>query len=579
MAKVVARLSAELARVKESGAESAASGQPKGAPDPDPDPHSDPDPDPAPAPDLDPALDPAPAPDPPRRRSRPWRQSAEQEFLDGLCGSVTVLSPVRGPGGELEDYRVVAASPEAVDIAGRTGKELVGLRVLEAYPTVLGTVLWEGYRSALETGTVWTGAPFEYEEVVAGLPRLSRFRVRAAPWGDRLVVSWVRLDAEEREQRRLTMMQRLGNLGWADWDLVTGTVTWSEQVYTVFGRDPRQGPMSLDELPRHVPPEDLPALEANIRQLLRACRPIDHAFRVTTPTGVRHVRIVAETEQDAEGDAVEVHGFFQDITAAKDIERELIERQIAALAHRSQLNAERDLAARLRRALLPLPRQSLRLAGLQIDVAYQSAEEGLDVGGDWYSAIGLPDGSVFLVVGDVAGHGVESVGTMAQLRFTAKGMAVTGTPLTGILKRLNFLLLHNGDSRVGTTATVIMARYAPDTRTLTWARAGHLPPLLVRARRARYLDLPEGVLLGAARDVEDGRYREATVVLHPGDRLFLYTDGLIERPGEDMERSLGRLAYAVTTPPVRDASLEQLVTALAVPGRRRDDVCVLRVSA
>lgn len=216
----------------------------------------------------------------------------EQEFLDGLSGSVILLTPVRGPGGKAEDYRIDAASPEALDIAGRTGKELVGLRVLEAYPTVLGTELWDGYRSALETGTIWTGAPFEYEEIVAGIPRLSRFQVRAAPWGGRLVVSWERLDPWEREQRRNTLMQRLGNLGWADWDLATDTIIWSEQVYAIFGRDPGEGPMALEELPRHVPPEDLPALGANVRRLLGDGLPS------TTPSASSH-RLVRATYESS----------------------------------------------------------------------------------------------------------------------------------------------------------------------------------------------------------------------------------------------------------------------------------------
>lgn len=504
-------------------------------------------------------------------RSRP---SMEQEFLDGLEGSVAVLTPVRGRDGRVEDYRVDAASPEAVDAAGRTGDELIGLRVLEAYPTVLGTELWHGFRSALETGTVWTGVPFEYEEIVAGIPRLSRFRVRAASSGGRLIVSWKRLDPGELDQRRLTLVQRLGNLGWADWDLVSDTVTWSEQVYTIFGREPGEGPMALEDIPRHVPPEDVPALEADLQRLLDDGRPVDHGFRILTPAGVRHVRIVAEAERDAKGNAVEVHGLFQDVTATKGIERELLDRQLAAAAHHSQLDTERNLAARLRRALLPLPEQSLRVADLQIDVVYQPAQHGLNVGGDWYSAIELPDGSPFFVVGDVAGHGMDSVGTMAELRFTAKGMAVTGTPLTGILARLNLLLLH-GARFTTATATVIMARYQRETRTLTWARAGHLPPLLVREGRARYLDPPEGLLLGASRDAH---YTEATLALREGDELFFYTDGLIERPEEDLGASLTRFVRAVTATPAAP-DLGNLVTALAVPGEQRDDVCVLRITA
>ncbi|MET9634973.1 PP2C family protein-serine/threonine phosphatase [Streptomyces virginiae] len=149
-------------------------------------------------------------------------------------------------------------------------------------------------------------------------------------------------------------------------------------------------------------------------------------------------------------------------------------------------------------------------------------------------------------------------------------------PLTGILTRLNFLLLHTSERSTAATALVIMARYQPENRTLTWARAGHLPPLLVREGRARYLDLPEGVLLGAT---HDARYTEATIELRRNDQLSLYTDGLIENPGEDLGHSLARFVSAVTAPPATDPGLDNLVTALAVPGEQRDDVCVLRITS
>ncbi|RST06664.1 ANTAR domain-containing protein [Streptomyces sp. WAC07149] len=513
------------------------------------------------------------------RRTRGRRAlTRQQELVQRLPGSVVVLTPLRGSAGEIEDYRIDSASPGALDIAGRTGKDLIGLHVLEAYPMVLGTDLWEGYGRALESGEVWVGEPFEYEEVVSGIPRLSRFHIQAQPWRGRLVVSWVRLDAGEREERRLAVMQRLGNLGWADWDLTTDTITWSEQVYTIFGRDRRNGPMTLEELPRHVPAEDLPALGHSVERLLGDGRPIDHSFRITTPAGlIRHVRIVAEADCDAEGTPVEVHGFFQDVTETKEFERELLERRIAAIMQESQLKAERDLAGRLRHALLPLPRQSVNVGGLHVEIAYEPAQQGLNVGGDWYSAIELLDNSALLVVGDVAGHGMASVGMMAQLRFTAKGMAVTGTPLTHILARLNVLLLHSGEDHVS-TATVIMARYQPKARRLTWARAGHCPPLLIRQGEAHYLDSPDGILLGAS---HEARYAEATLLLDRGDQLLLYTDGVVEEPGEDIQVGLNRLADMAAAAHAADGRvlLDTVLAALPDRSRRRDDVCLVHITA
>ncbi|MEU6890312.1 SpoIIE family protein phosphatase [Streptomyces sp. NPDC046557] len=502
--------------------------------------------------------------------------AAVQAVLEALPGTAILLSPLRAPTGEVEDYRIEAAAPESVDVAGRRGKELIGRRVLETYPTVAGTALWQGYLDALTTGTTYVGEPFSYQEVVSGVPEQSTYSVRATRLGGRLVVTWIRHDVTRREALRLAAMQRLGNLGWADWNLTTNTINWSEHVYAIFRRDPELGPMTLEELPEHLLPDDLPALAADVERLLRDGASIDRQFRVVVPDGVRHLRIVAEAETDADGTPVEVHGFFQDLTAQRDAELALRESERAVLVQRGMLQAERTLAARLQHALLPTPERSMELAGLRVDVAYMPSDSGVNVGGDWYSAIELPDRSALFVVGDVAGHGLDAVGTMAQLRFTAKGMIVTGSALADALTRLNTLLIHTPPDGLGTsaTATMIMARYWPEEHRLAWVRAGHLPPLLVRGGRAEYLPLPEGGLLGAG---FVGTYEEATLLLEPGDHLLLYTDGLIEVPGESIDRGLQRLARAAveTVGGERPEPLSRLLATLR-PGRR-DDVCVLDI--
>ncbi|MET9949943.1 SpoIIE family protein phosphatase [Streptomyces sp. NPDC006339] len=500
---------------------------------------------------------------------------AVQQVLDGLPGSAIFLMPLTGADGEVTDFRIMAASPDALDAVARRGRELVGLSVRDTYPSVVGTELWEGYLRVLETGERYEGEPFDYEEVVAGVPHRSRFVVRASACQAGLIVSWVRLDGSERDRRRLRAMQRLARMGWADWDLVRNVITWSEEAYAIFGREPSLGPMTLEELPAHVVPEDVPALGGSVRRLLEDGRPIDHTFRVADPDGkVRHVRIVAEADRDLDGAPFEVHGFFQDLTTLKRAEEQVLAHERAALAHRTLLDAERDLAARLQHALLPLPQQSLSLGGLTVDVAYQPLQEGLNVGGDWYSAIELPDGSALLVVGDVAGHGLDAVATMAQLRFTAKGMAITGTPLPQILARLNTLLLHSAE-RNFSTATMIMARYEPDSSRFTWVQAGHLPPLLIRDGEARCLAAPHGVLLGA---VATPHHDSASVQLLPGDQLLLYTDGLVEEPGEDIGDGLARLARTAAECSGGGRVLEDILDALVTPDLRRDDICVLHAT-
>lgn len=498
-----------------------------------------------------------------------------QQVLDALAGPAILLTPLRSEAGEVEDFRIDAAAPESVDVAGRRGKELVGRRVLETYPTVAGTALWYGYLETLTTGSRYEGEPFTYEEVDAGVPRESVYSVRASRLSDRLVVSWIRHDSREREARRLADMQRLGNLGWAGWNLKADSITWSDQVYAIFDRDPAEGPMTLEELPRHLLPEDLPLLGAAVRRLLGEGEAIDQPFRINTGHGVRHLRIVAEAQTDADGTPVEVYGFFQDLSAQRGAELALRESERAILLERGMLQAERALAARLQETLLPIPEQSLEVAGLRIDVAYVPSDRGINVGGDWYSAIELPDGSALFVVGDVAGHGLPAVGTMAQLRFTTKGMTITGSPLPDVLRRLNTLLLHTAsDPSATATATMVMARYQPWDRRLVWVRAGHLPPLLVRDDRVTFLEQPRGGLLGAALDTS---YGQAVLTLMPGDHLLLYTDGLVERPGEDLDVGLDRFA-ATTLRLIREGHGETLARTLASlsPGNR-DDICVLDV--
>ncbi|MFD9692529.1 PP2C family protein-serine/threonine phosphatase [Kitasatospora sp. NPDC059088] len=496
-----------------------------------------------------------------------------RRVLAGLPGSVAFLVPEFGPSGEVEDLRFAAASPRAVDIGGRRGSDLVGLTVLQTYPAVAGTDLWRGYLRVLATETAWEG-DLEYEEAAAGIPHRSRYRVCATPCEGGLVVSWNRLDRREREQRRLDVMQRLGNMGWVDRDLVRGAIAWSDEVYSIFDRDRSLGPLALEELSAYADIEDRPALVEAVQRLLKSGESADCTFGVHLPHGrTRHVRVVMEAETDAQGQPVQLYGFFQDLSEAKQTEQQLLEHEQNALAQQALLAAERDLAARLQNTLLPVPEQTLQVAGLTVDIAYQPLQEGLNLGGDWYSAIELPDESALFVVGDVAGHGLDAVATMALLRFTAKGMAMTGTPLPVVLARLNALLLH-ATGRESRTATMIMARYEPAACRLSWVGAGHLPPLLLRDGEARFLPALGGILLGAT---PTARYEVASLDLTEGDHVLLYTDGLVERAGEPIDEGLARLARAALLCAGEPGLLAALVTELVARDSRHDDVCALHI--
>lgn len=495
-----------------------------------------------------------------------------QEVFDALPGQAVLLTPLRAASGEVTDYRIAAATPEATDVLGRTGRDLVGRHLLENYPAVAGAPLWRGCLRALETGVPYESEPFAYQDATVPAPVTATYTVRAAPLGEGLVLSWLRYDPGDRQEQRLADVQRLGNLGWANWNLLTGEIAWAAQTYTVLGLRADQPPLPLERLPGLARPEDTRPLARAIAGLVSRGRPLDVPFRTETAAGVRHLRMVAEAVPAPDGTPVEVHGFVQDLTAQRSAELALVESERTMLLQRGTLQAERALAARLQHALLPLPSKPVRLAGLRVEVAYLPAQAGIHVGGDWFSAVELPDCDALFVVGDVAGHGIDSVATMAQLRFTAKGMVSTGSSLTGALARLNQLLLNSRDGRI--TATMVLARYDPDRRVLAWAQAGHPPPLLVRRGEARFLDRPRGILLGATGAPV---YESLELRLEPGDRLLLYTDGLVERPGEGLDAGFARLAEAVRAHGCGESgSLDALLTAL-LADERRDDVCVLDI--
>ncbi|MGW8701665.1 SpoIIE family protein phosphatase [Streptomyces eurythermus] len=495
-----------------------------------------------------------------------------QAVFDALPGQAVLLTPLRAASGEVTDYRIAAATPEATDVFGRTGRDLVGRHLLENYPAVAGAPLWRGCLRALETGVPYESEPFAYQDAGVPASATATYTVRAAPLGEGLVVTWLRYDPVDRQEQRLADVQRLGNLGWANWNLLTGEIAWAAQTYTVLGLRADRPPLPLERLPELAQPEDTRPLARAITGLVSRGHPLDVPFRTGTATGVRHLRIVAEAVTAPDGTPVEVHGFVQDLTAQRSAELALVESERAMLLQRGTLEAERALAARLQHALLPLPSKPVRLAGLRVEVAYLPAQAGIHVGGDWFSAIELPDSDALFVVGDVAGHGIDAVATMAQLRFTAKGMVSTGSSLTGALARLNQLLLHSRDGQI--TATMVLARYDPDRHVLAWAQAGHPPPLLVRGGEVRLLDRPGGMLLGATAAPV---YESLELRLEPGDRLLLYTDGLVERPGEGLDAGFARLAEAVRTHGRGESgSLDALLAAM-LADERRDDVCVLDI--
>ncbi|MBE1536249.1 PP2C family protein-serine/threonine phosphatase [Actinomadura algeriensis] len=248
----------------------------------------------------------------------------------------------------------------------------------------------------------------------------------------------------------------------------------------------------------------------------------------------------------------------------------------AAAADRRRLRAagERRVAVELQRAVLPLPRGVRGLPGLRVAVRYLPARSENRVGGDWYEAAALAPDEVLLAVGDVSGHGPPAAAEMARLRGALGGLARTGASPGALLGWLNGTLGGGaGDPADPRTASVVAARYRPGPRLLTWARAGHPPPVLLRGRRARPLDAPGGVLLGVP---GAPRPDDAETRLHRDDLLLLYTDGLVARRGRDPAEGLALLCRAAAqrhaSPP--DAVVDHVLRSLGA-ANPDDDICVL----
>lgn len=238
-----------------------------------------------------------------------------------------------------------------------------------------------------------------------------------------------------------------------------------------------------------------------------------------------------------------------------------------AQAHVRQRHAVRTLQRHL------LPRDLPTVPGLTFAYAYQPARTDRLAGGDWYDVIPLPEGRVALVVGDVTGHGLQAAALMGQLRVAVRAVARLGLPPAALLAHVDSLM---DDFAVdGELASCVYAVHDPARQVITWARAGHPPPLLLApGQQARILDGPPNTLLG----IGGVAFEETSSPVPPGSAVVLYSDGLVERRGYDIDSGVKDLAGALDAAAadgqvgadlLRDAALRVL------PTDPEDDVALL----
>jgi GAF domain-containing protein len=252
---------------------------------------------------------------------------------------------------------------------------------------------------------------------------------------------------------------------------------------------------------------------------------------------------------------------------------ELARRAGIAIENARRFEHNRDIAETLQRALLTdLP----TTPGLRLAARYLPATRGLNIGGDWYDAFRQPDGSLITVIGDVTGHGLHAAVMMSQLRTALRAYAVDGGTPGELLTRLHTFLHH---LQPDLYATAVIARFHPEDPTLTWAAAGHPPPVLRTPDGGVHtLDAKPGAMLGIPLHQE---IPDHSVPLPPGSTLALYTDGLVERRAQGIDPGIDRLADALAgcAPGDLDEDLEgsadRLLHPLLHDSEHDDDVCLL----
>ncbi|MFJ9823860.1 SpoIIE family protein phosphatase [Streptomyces sp. NPDC101160] len=356
--------------------------------------------------------------------------------------------------------------------------------------------------------------------------------------------------------------------------LTGGETVWSEQAYGIFGMARDEAPLPLLALRGRLHREDGDALTALLRTLTDHRSGAQSVLRIVLPDGsVRHVRVAAEPL--LEGDTVTGFvGVYQDVSATRRTELALTATFDHLTAVRDQAEIRHQLALQLQQAIVPEATALRELpGGLTVAARYRPAAEEYQVGGDWYDVQPLPTGKVLVAVGDIAGHGIDSVTGMVALRNAQRALAFTGRPPGQLMGWLNEVTLRTGG---GPTATAVCGLYDPEDGELVWSSAGHLPPLLVRDGRARLLEPPQDILLGAVPSYE---YEEQHTALRPGDTLLLYTDGLIERRHDGVGAGLGRLVTAAGRLAADGGSLDLLVDGLlgTAMGDTDDDTSVVAI--
>ena len=257
------------------------------------------------------------------------------------------------------------------------------------------------------------------------------------------------------------------------------------------------------------------------------------------------------------------------MAAAAELEERVRSRTAQLGLEEARAHREHQIAETLQTNLLPdrLP----DIPGVAVAARYVPATADLHVGGDWYDVIQLRGGLIGLVIGDVAGHGLQAAAAMAQLRMAVRAYAVLDPSPAAVLQGLHELVR---ELPMAEMVTLLYVLYDPAAGTVRLTNAGHPPALLVDGVDTRYLDGGLAPPLGVLAHWD---HAEATQQLRPGATLLLYTDGLIEKRTESIQDGLDQLLAEASAVAGSDlgALCDRLLKTLPEDGQVADDIALI----
>jgi PAS domain S-box-containing protein len=368
-----------------------------------------------------------------------------------------------------------------------------------------------------------------------------------------------RHDTDRRLRQRegqLAEVQQAAQVGNWEWAIPEDRVSWSDEMYRIHGYFPKEFPLTFEKAMEQVDEDDATRITDNVKAALGRGRNHDLPtieYRILRADGAERVLLgKAKLSVDANGQPLRMIGTIRDITEGKKAERE----------HR--------IAETLQRSLLPdrLP----EIPGVVLAARYVPATSDIEVGGDWFDVVQLPNGTVALAIGDVAGHGLRAASTMGQLRMALRAYALEEESPSQVVSRVRHLVRL----LVPDIVTLIYLVFDPDSGILRFANAGHPPPLLVDGNgEASYLEGGLAPPLGAT--AHPGQDIEIAAHLEMGSTLLLFTDGLVERRGTSIGDGLTRLKTLAADPGEDLEALCDHLLSSMVTSEVSDDIALLAI--